>query len=157
MITEDGTGGVETRLSIAADEYPPMSPARVRFSVRSMMIGIAGGTVLVFLGIRIAYAGLFLAICLCQEREELNFMEVARARAEVAPAPFALHQWEVAEFHARSAAYHAKRKWRYVRAMLEFWARIPDSSPTPPDLRYPKVPCVPPPEPLVPSAGSRKG
>jgi hypothetical protein len=50
------TGRVETGVSVAADEYAPMSPVRVRFSVRSMMTGIAAGAVLVFLGIRIAYA-----------------------------------------------------------------------------------------------------
>jgi hypothetical protein len=39
----------------------------------------------------------------------------------------------------------------YVRAMFEFWAKVPYTSLDPPGLERTQAPCVPPPRPLVPA------
>jgi hypothetical protein len=117
-----------------------------------MMIGIAALTILGIAAVRFAYAGLLFGLYLHQERMELRWMEEARAKAKAQSPPFDEYQTRVAEYCARSAAYHAECKWLYVRAMFEFWATIPYTDPSPPGLVHPEIPYVPPPKPLVPAA-----
>jgi hypothetical protein len=129
-----------------------MTLARVRFNTCTMMIGIAALTILGFVAVRFAHAGLLFGLCLLQEREELGWMEEARAKTKAESPPFDEYQRRLAEYYARSAAYHAERKWLYLRAMFAFWAKIPNTDPSPPGLVHPEIPYVPPPRPWVPAA-----
>src|SRR5262249_26775874 len=65
---------------------------------------------------------------------------------------FAAYEERIAEYHARRAEYHSRLKWLYVRAIFEFWAKIPYRSLDPPGLERPQIPYVPPPKPLVPAS-----
>jgi hypothetical protein len=119
-----------------------------------MMIALAALTVLTFAAFRFAYAGLLFGVCLTQEREQVRYMEEANQKATTSQPPFDRYDKDLAAYHAQSAAYHSRRKWLYLRAMFEFWDRIPNPPPEP-DLVYPEVPYVPPPKPLPSRAGDR--
>jgi hypothetical protein len=115
------------------------------------MVSLAALTVLAVVACRIAFAGVLVFICYMMERDDHRRIADARDRAKVESPPFAIYEDEVAEYHVRRAEYHSRLKWLYLRAMFEFWAKIPYRSLDPPGLEQPEVPYVPPPRPLVPA------
>jgi hypothetical protein len=115
------------------------------------MVVIAALTVLTVVAFRVAFAGILVFICTMAERNDHRSMVEARDRAKVASPLFAAYEEKVAEYHVRRAEYHSRLKWLYVRAMFEFWAKIPYRSLDPPGLERPGIPYVPPPRPLVPA------
>ena len=129
---------------------------RVRFNTRWALIGIAALAILGVAVARFVNAGLLFVMCLNQEREEIRRANEARDRAEVTTAPFVIYQQQVAEYHTKRSEYHARRKWLYLRAMVEFWAEMPRTSPSPRGLTYPEVPHVPPPTPLPSGAEPKR-
>jgi hypothetical protein len=115
------------------------------------MVSIAALTVLTVAAFRVAFAGMLVVICMISERNDYWSMAVARDRARGASPLFVAYEEKVAEYHARRAEYYSRLKWLYVRAMFEFWAKIPYRSPDPPGLEPPEIPFVPPPRPLAPA------
>jgi len=106
-----------------------------------MMIAVAVFPLLIVAGFHFIVGAIFFGECLSCEREHLRRVEEVYETDESDPAQFDQHIRMVADAHAQSAARYSRLKWRYLRAMFEFWKEIPE----PP---IPEVPSyIPPPTP----------